>query len=82
MFGLTKRIEKEMPKPVATLAPDELMNLLEQSRLVLDAHKVHHMLRMTYQATLHKYKEKYKLPDEFEFDKNTGECFAKESGNG
>ena len=82
--GFTKMIKKEngQPKPIATLTLEELANSNEQERIVTNAMRIHKMLLATYRATLFGFKEKYNLPDEFEFDRQTGEFFKKEKDNG
>lgn len=82
--GLMKMMKKENgdPKPIAQLTKDELTNILEQDRLIRDAAIIHKMLLTSYRTTFVGLKAKYKLPEEFMFDKGTGEFFEKEKDDG
>lgn len=82
--GLMKMMKKENgdQKPLAQLTPEELSNILDQDRLIRDAKMVHTMLLVSYRTAFIGLKAKYKLPEEFLFDRITGEFFEKGKDDG
>ena len=78
MWGLKRPLELTNGiKPLACLTDAQLLNVLEQERLVADAIRIQRMLAAALNGTMKQLATELNLPAAFELDRETGEVFAK-----
>jgi len=65
-------------KVIATLAKDELTQVINGERLLADHASIYQLMVQGQRALWFTFRKKYGLPEDIDYDPKTGEIFAKD----
>jgi len=73
-------MRSKKPKPIAKLEPDELEQLVNNERVMNDFRRAYMLMVKGQQTLWWSLRQKYNLPEEIDFNRETGEIFKKADG--
>jgi hypothetical protein len=73
-------MRSKKPRPIAKLEPDELEQLVNNERVMDDFRRAYMLMVKGQQTLWWSLRQKYNLPEEIDFNRETGEIFKKSNG--